>query len=372
MKRKLQRGFGCMIILSIFFLKPGNAVWLLFISILIPLFLERRAFRPFRHIRFWVIYFLILFIFPFFTAAPDRYLWFIGFNQERMTATILMSVRSIIIFLGIQLLVLDLTAAEIRFCSRRLGIRGIDTVLPAAQDMLPRLRDIIHRRSAEFRNTLKQSGLFSTGYNFLTDLILDLTHLVDTQSALEMTVIADADGLLLNILKTGMEKRLVILAGDEHSGKTSIVSELGRKLTAAGLTPGGIISPGTMRGDRKQFIYLRDIRTGDQQLLAESKPFSTDLTMGKYYFHPAAFEWGLSVFDSAMGADVLILDEAGPLELQDDGFSTIPSKWAAAGKGILLVTVRSSLTTTLVNRLMEQAGDQWPVEIFSIETHFGD
>jgi len=122
--------------------------------------------------------------------------------------------------------------------------------------------------------------------------------------------------------------KLILLSGASGSGKTSLCRQVIQAAVKLGISAGGVLSPGHFDAGIKTGINVMDVRTGETRLLAsqanslESSTGST-LRTPAWQFDQAAADWGDGIIANALPADLLVIDELGPLEwLQNRGWTS--------------------------------------------------
>lgn len=123
----------------------------------------------------------------------------------------------------------------------------------------------------------------------------------------------------------------------------------------AGITVGGIVQPAICTGDRCTGYDVVDIGSGRSVRLATDDADACSVSVGRFGFLPEGLEFGRASLTAAMRCDprLLIIDEAGPLELSGGGWAAELDA-ACRRKAITLLTVR--------RRLLERALNRWARE----------
>jgi nucleoside-triphosphatase THEP1 len=110
-----------------------------------------------------------------------------------------------------------------------------------------------------------------------------------------------------------------LVTGARGVGKSTVCQRLAQVWRDHGGVPGGLL---TRTAGRERYIV--DVATGEERLLAVEGDALAGPRWGRFSFSQEALDWGNEVVRAAVAgpADLVFLDEVGPLEL-------------AAGKGLL-------------------------------------
>ena len=144
--------------------------------------------------------------------------------------------------------------------------------------------------------------------------------------------------------------RLLVLTGEPGSGKSTRCRQVTEAAREAGLAVGGVvtldepIAGGTER-------RLQDVRTGERVLLGRTAP-PEEIASGapRWALDDAALEWCAAVLERACPADLLVIDEVGPVELVQRRGALPGVRCALCGPyGLAVVVVRP----WLVSRFLE-------------------
>lgn len=135
--------------------------------------------------------------------------------------------------------------------------------------------------------------------------------------------------------------QVVVLTGVPGTGKTTRCRELAAEASARGLLVRGLtaaIEPGPCGMER----WAEDLGSGRRRLLARAAP-DADVAAGqpRWRLRDDALAWADTVLRDACPADLLIVDEVGPVELLHRRGTLAGVRQALAGSyGLAVVVVR--------------------------------
>lgn len=110
---------------------------------------------------------------------------------------------------------------------------------------------------------------------------------------------------------------LVVLTGGRGQGKTTLCRQLADLKAVAGWRVSGLLSPARIEAGVKTGIMALDLQSGESRLLASGIPGEIDgFSFGEWVFDPSVLEWAKQVLHCSVPADLLIVDEIGPLEFE--------------------------------------------------------
>jgi nucleoside-triphosphatase THEP1 len=115
---------------------------------------------------------------------------------------------------------------------------------------------------------------------------------------------------------------LALLIGDHHQGKTTTALRLAEQARAFGISVGGIIQPAVHEGDMCIGYDVLDLACGKSIRLATVGAGSVERA-GRFQFLPDGLAFGKAAIHLAIRENprLVILDEVGPLELSEGGWS---------------------------------------------------
>lgn len=148
------------------------------------------------------------------------------------------------------------------------------------------------------------------------------------------------------------------LTGSPGVGKTTVLHELVNKLKSGNFLPGGILSPEIREHEKRLGFTIKDLMTGREETMAHKEADSTML-VGSYKVLAQQVDavCGEAFPYAFQHADVIVVDEVGPMELFSQGFKhflkqTIQQKQPLvavihpkANKGFVRTLLRSTNST---------------------------
>jgi len=151
--------------------------------------------------------------------------------------------------------------------------------------------------------------------------------------------------------------RIILLTGPKRKGKTTACQRFVEKGHQADIQMGGILTPARYdQAGVKKVIDVIDVATGHQRVLANIASNPEQATVGEYRFRSKTTHWALERVLSALAAplDVVIIDEIGPLELeQKRGFAPALERLPTSPAQIVILIARRSLACQVQGKLAE-------------------
>jgi nucleoside-triphosphatase THEP1 len=149
------------------------------------------------------------------------------------------------------------------------------------------------------------------------------------------------------------EARIALLTGPVGAGKTTVAERVVGLARRQGLTTGGLLAPALKNAcGQKAGIWGVDAASSERRLLARTDRDLGGPQVGPYSFDEGALAWSLEVVETALEADLLVLDEMGKLELwRGLGLAPLLPRLAAGEARRALVLVREGLLEELKARL---------------------
>jgi len=163
----------------------------------------------------------------------------------------------------------------------------------------------------------------------------------------------------------------ILLTGERQAGKTTVCRRVAALARELGYNPAGVLTPAVLGQDGLPVAYhAQMVSDGEQRFLAwadsdleketlnpetrNRKPSTGGPRAGRYSFDADVLSWVIGRLQEAIsqGCDLLIVDEIGPLELeQGRGLAPILSNLSGERLPPLLLVVRPELVAQLRRRL---------------------
>jgi nucleoside-triphosphatase THEP1 len=147
--------------------------------------------------------------------------------------------------------------------------------------------------------------------------------------------------------------RPVLIVGPRHAGKTACARLLVERAREAGLAVAGFLSEGEWQDGEKVRYHLRELGPRGRRLLlaGAARAPGLDLPVGRYHLSSAVLAEAGAGLRDALAADLICIDEVGPLELDGGGFAPALDFLLGRYTGILLITARPRVAAALAGRL---------------------
>jgi nucleoside-triphosphatase THEP1 len=154
---------------------------------------------------------------------------------------------------------------------------------------------------------------------------------------------------------------MIFVTGEKHAGKTGLVLELVHQARAKGLYVAGIACPGLWAEGHRTGFDLLEVDTSRRYVLSRR---IKGLRPVPYMFDAEGVRKGkeaLSV-DRCRNADLVIVDEVGPLELKGGGWAQVLPGLLSLSKPVHIWVVRRSLIQAVQDNFQIQA------QVFELES----
>ncbi len=149
-----------------------------------------------------------------------------------------------------------------------------------------------------------------------------------------------------------MAKRIIILSGERGAGKSIVCRKTVALAQNRGHTCGGLI---TLRRPDDNLDVL-DVRSGSVRRLTLEPKVSPAVIQGRFRFSPETLAWGNEILTRATPCDLLVVDELGPLEIEQGwGWQRAFDVLRKSEFALALVVVRPELVAQAQLKLPKSA-----------------
>ncbi len=155
-------------------------------------------------------------------------------------------------------------------------------------------------------------------------------------------------------MKDRQKLQIVIVSGKKNAGKTKYLQEIRQRAAGKGWDVGGFLSIARWENNEKSHYFLFDLQNAKEHLLAWKSDKPAALRIGQYELSASAFDWGTNLIRSQLHLPVLILDEFGPLEMQEKGWYKALLFLLKHYRGILFISVRPDLLSPLLHLIKSE------------------
>jgi nucleoside-triphosphatase THEP1 len=260
-----------------------------------------------------------------------------GWTWSGILIGLQMSLRAIFMVVAFNVVSIELRNPRIIGWILRRGFGQLATAMEVAFDAFPTLIASL----GEQRNVLRHP------VTSLSRLLLVAKH--------RLTQLDSRESSLHNIF---------IVTGDRASGKTTLLAALAEEFRQRQRSVGGILSP-VVRKDSMRIGYdVMNIRTGERVPLCRNEPDGVGVTIGEWIFRDDGIRFGCAALDpfSLIACDLVIVDEVGPLELENKVWATSLDRLAGSSPCPIILAVREHLIERVQDRWSFIAECVWKIE----------
>lgn len=149
---------------------------------------------------------------------------------------------------------------------------------------------------------------------------------------------------------------IVIVTGDVRQGKTTFMQSLLPPLARRNISVGGFLALGVHENEERTGFDLLDIATGQTTPLCTIRPLPGALQTGRFSFFEEGLNKGRELLapENNRQHDLIFIDELGPMELNDKGWSSSVAR--------LLNEMRTPQVWVIRRPLVEKMLDKWNIK----------
>lgn len=143
-------------------------------------------------------------------------------------------------------------------------------------------------------------------------------------------------------------KRIILVTGRPGSGKSFLVEKVCERLKDLGYRVGGMLTRDIREGGRRVGFEIVDLKSGERSLMAHVR-IRGEARIGKYGVNLDSLRsiGAKSIREAVEKADVVVIDEVGPMELKSREFIDAVKFAVESGKPIL-ATIHYRLRNPLI------------------------
>jgi len=156
---------------------------------------------------------------------------------------------------------------------------------------------------------------------------------------------------------------LFILTGPIHSGKTSLLKNVATGLYNQGISVDGFLCISIWEHDLVSGYDLQFIKTAQKVPFIRRTGERDWDRIGPFFFIPQTLQKAHEIILQGKEADILLVDEVGPLELQGKGLWPALQQILSHRQVNILLVVRSAMLEAVLKAV---AGDRDDIRIFNV------
>lgn len=139
--------------------------------------------------------------------------------------------------------------------------------------------------------------------------------------------------------------RVFVITGPRGAGKSGILAETVDALKKEGVAAGGISAPGLWRDGKRYGFDAVNLGTGERAELCRKDGPDDWPRVGQFRFRPEGIEFGRGALalSRLKGANLVVIDEIGPWELEGGGWAPELELLLKERKKVILLVVRKEL-----------------------------
>ena len=147
-----------------------------------------------------------------------------------------------------------------------------------------------------------------------------------------------------------------MITGPPGIGKSTVASRLIYLIRSKGHGVGGCLAKERRRGRQRVGFTVHDVMSGREAELATSEG-SLGPRVGRYRVNISGLAdvGGRSLREAAAQAEVIVIDEVGPMELTSPGFKEGVEECLASGKPMFAI-IHEKMKDPLIEKLLETPG----------------
>jgi nucleoside-triphosphatase THEP1 len=301
--------------------------WIFWISSIIGIitlwaFRYKRALRQLSKPKFWIIFVLITMLTAFVSSgiiADSNSL------EHGLLLGIQMNFRAVIIIVGFSVLGTELYNPAIRQLFLKSSFKQLPLALELSFKTLPSMIADI----PEFKTILKNP--VSVFYNIISRVDFRLAEVKR---------------------KIRFDQKVFILTGSSQQGKTTLVKKIIEVLKENGISVGGIYSPRIMENNITTGYDIVNIATNEREIFLRQTGNEAEKEIGRFRIFPEGLIIGFEAIKSSSNVNnnIVVIDEAGYLELENQGWASGIADLLNTADNHILMIVRDIFVDKVIQK----------------------
>jgi nucleoside-triphosphatase THEP1 len=285
-------------------------------------FRYKRALRQLSKPKFWIIFVLITMLTAFVSSgiiADSNSL------EHGLLLGIQMNFRAVIIIVGFSVLGTELYNPAIRQLFLKSSFKQLPLALELSFKSLPSMIADI----PEFKTILKNP--VSVFYNIISRVDFRLAEVKR---------------------KIRFDQKVFILTGSSQQGKTTLVKKIIEVLKENGISVGGIYSPRIMENNITTGYDIVNIATNEREIFLRQTGNEAEKEIGRFRIFPEGLIIGFEAIKSSSNVNnnIVVIDEAGYLELENQGWASGIADLLNTADNHILMIVRDIFVDKVIQK----------------------
>lgn len=291
-----------------------------FIYLSFSAFRYKTTFRHFKKISFWIQILIILIVSILFYSGVQNISLF---NEDGLIAGFSMVLRMFVLVVG--------------FASISVELRN------------PFVRTILFRNG--FGNLYHSLGLAFSVLPAIMEQTTNPKELIKNPRKTVVSMVQNANFIYERFIENIEQRKVIVITGERGSGKSTYLTELSKKLVEKNISVGGFIAKGHIKEGERSGFSIVDIHSHKEMILSSIDDIGKIKT-GKFYFNEGALDFGKEITSKEYikNDKFVIIDEIGPLELKNQGWSEVVEHIFESPNQIQIWAVRKNLIKTVLRR----------------------
>lgn len=285
-------------------------------------FRYKRALRQLSKPKFWIFFVLITMLtaFVFTRVRSDS-----NSLQQGLLLGLQMNFRAILIIVGFSVLGTELYNPRIREFFLRTYFKQLPLALELSFESLPSMIANI----PEFKTIIKNP--VSVFYQIISQVDFRLAELKR---------------------KIAFNQRVFILTGSSEQGKTTQIQKIIEIFKGNDISVGGIYSPRMIENNKTIGYDIIDIATNEREIFLRQTEDETMTKIGRFGIYPKGLHKGYNALKPSANVrnEIVIIDEAGYLELEDQGWANSIKDLLTASNNHIIIVVRDIFVEKIIQK----------------------